>query len=686
MVDPRQSPKLLRLRGAGWTLLLDASREGLPRLLHLGPTLPDDPDLAHALAPHATGNQPDAPAGPTIWPAGVQSEGRAPAVIVDGLSGPLDLVSIHAGETMIELTARQASVELVIQLVADGPLLRSRATLRNTGDTPLLLRWLASLALPLPAWAVRRTLFDGRWSAEWQAHDMDVPPGLHEQCARDARPGFGGGQWLLLGDGGERWLGAHLAWSGGHRGLTDAGAERPAMLQLGAWLGDDGTTLAAGAAWTSPEALLALSGDGRATIAQAFHAEARRRVPPRPRPVHFNSWEAAWFDVSAPRAMALAEAAAALGCERFVLDDGWFRGRHDASGGLGDWTPCPVKFPDGLHPLIAHVEALGMDFGLWVEPEMASPGAALLAAHPDWALPTPLHRHQLALDLARADVRAHLFSSLDRLLGENRIRYLKWDHNRPVVAPDPDAHARGARELIARVAAAHPDVMIEGCASGGGRIAFDLIGDMARFWPSDSSDPAVRLAMLRPASLFLPPELLGTHVAASPNPITGGAHAMDFRAKVALFGHMGVEADPAKLADRERDVLRAAIALHKRFRPITGAGKVHWPQHPDPAVLGQMAILPDGGAAVALVARAGRPAAAQAPPTRFPGLLPDGLYRVELPKPWPRASRLLASPERWREGFVLSGSALAGAGLRLPFGSADTAWVVGFQRLPETRR
>ena len=407
-------------------------------------------------------------------------------------------------------------------------------------------------------------------------------------------------------------------------------------------------------------------------------------LPPASRKVHFNSWEAVWFGVSEARAMALADAAADLGCERFVLDDGWFAGRKDDTAGLGDWTPCPIKFPRGLAPLIAHVEQRGMEFGLWVEPEMASPGSALLRAHPDWALQGPLHRKQHALNMARADVREHLFGMVDQLLKSHRIACLKWDHNRPVDAPDPDAHARGSRELIARLALAHPHVLIECCASGGGRIAFDLLPHMGRIWPSDTSDPAIRLEMLRNLSVFLPPELLGTHVAASPNPISGAQHSMDFRAKVALFGHMGVEADPANLPVHERDTLRSLIALHKAVRDLIASGRTAWPRSADAAIRGQMAIAPDGSEAVALVASAAFQAATQTAPCCFPGLLPDALYRVTFPEPWPPAGRLLAEPDAWRNGLLLSGQSLATTGLRLPLAPADTAWILLFQKIVGT--
>ncbi len=668
---------LLTLGGDGWSLHLEPRQRGMPRLLHLGAPGAHAPPL-----PTRAGNLPDDPAGATLWPIGDDVEGREPALLLDGVQPRFAAPRLRQHDGSIEIEALAPGLRLVIRLEARGGLLVSSARLLNIGTAPRRLRWLASLALPLPPRFGHRRLFDGRWSREMQAADIAIPAGRHEHLSREARPGFGGGQWLLLGEGaqGGAWLGCHLAWAGGHRSFTDAQAGRPTMLQTGAWLGDDGIELSPGAEWETPEALVALSPAGLVPLARAFHAEARRRAVPIARPVHFNSWEAVWFDLSEARAMALADAAAAIGCERFVLDDGWFQNRPDDRSGLGDWTPCAVKFPRGLDPLIAHVEKLGMRFGLWVEPEMASPGAALLQAHPDWALPGPLHRHQHALDLADPAVEAHLFGVLDGLLRRHRIDYLKWDHNRPVPSPHPEAHARAAVRLMTRIAEAHPGVTLESCASGGGRIAFDLLGAVRRFWPSDTSDPAIRLPMLRNLATFVPPELLGTHVAPSPNPISGARHSMDFRAKVALFGHMGVEADPTGLDATERETLTAVIALHKRHRELIATGLVGWPVSDDPDILGQMAVAPDESTALALVARATMPPNAAPAPVLFPGLSAGARYCIRFPEPWPQAARALASPAELRAGLHRTGAELAAIGLTLPFG-ADTAWILHFDRL-----
>ena len=199
----------------------------------------------------------------------------------------------------------------------------------------------------------------------------------------------------------------------------------------------------------------------------------------RPCLVHFNTWEAIYFDHDEARLRELADLAASVGVERFVLDDGWFRNRIDDRRGLGDWTPDPIKYPDGLGPLIAHVRNLGMSFGLWVEPEMANADSDLLRSHPDWIIgepgrDQPLGRGQYVLDLSRPEVAENIFQQLDVLLRDNAIDYLKWDMNRDLTHPVSGGRWTVHRQtlavyrLIDRVRAAHPKIQIESCASGSG--------------------------------------------------------------------------------------------------------------------------------------------------------------------------------------------------------------------------
>ncbi len=278
----------------------------------------------------------------------------------------------------------------------------------------------------------------------------------------------------------------------------------------------------------------------------------------RPRPVTLNTWEGVYFDHKLEQLKAQATAAAELGIERFVLDDGWFGKRDDDTSSLGDWFVDTRKYPDGLAPLADHVVSLGMEFGLWFEPEMVNRNSDLYRAHPDWVLqvegqPLLESRHQLVLDLTRPEVSDYLFNCIDNVLKSAKISYIKWDMNRDIThAGDANGRAATSRQtravyaLMARVRAAHPDLEIESCASGGGRADFGVLAHTHRVWVSDCTDALERLSIQQGALRFLPPEIIGCHISASPNHQTGRVHTLAFRAIVAFFGHLGVELDPLK--------------------------------------------------------------------------------------------------------------------------------------------
>ena len=298
-----------------------------------------------------------------------------------------------------------------------------------------------------------------------------------------------------------------------------------------------------------------------------------------PRPVHLNSWEAVYFAHDEKRIGELAKAAASIGAERFVLDDGWFSGRGNDTAGLGDWIPDPVKYPDGLAPIAAKVQRLGMQFGLWVEPEMVNPDSDLYRAHPDWALTIdgrnpPTARNQLVLDMRREDVRDYLLGRLDAILRSAPISYLKWDHNRDHSPSGGAEQIRGSYALFAALRKAHPKVEIESCAGGGGRINAGILEYVHRFWTSDNIDALARIPMQRGFLAFMPPEMMGAHVGASPSHATGRVQSLDFRAAIACQGHFGIEVDPAAMEPAEREKLAGWVRFYKEWRHLIHGGKV----------------------------------------------------------------------------------------------------------------
>jgi alpha-galactosidase len=699
----------VRLDGDALTLVFALEAGGAADLAYLGARLPEGEDLAMLAAASARGrheSQPDVPPVPGLLPERKGGWSGTPSVCLSErgedscieLATDFRLVAWEQNPTELTLNFYDELLDLEIEQrwwIGTAGMICTNATIRNPKERKFILDRLSALCLPIPRRFAHLTSFTGRWAGEMREDSRPIAPDGFARTSTAGKPGFGGGNWLILEDpsSGEV-LGAHLAWSGDHDARIDAdmvgSADGRAVLQMGAALGGGEVDLGHVLGYTTPWAMFTLASD-RSALAQRFHHEARaltlrNRKDWPPRKVHLNSWEALGFNLTEPALVALAEDAASLGVERFVLDDGWFGGRRDDTSSLGDWLVSPDVFPQGLAPLIDQVQALGMDFGLWVEPEMVSPDSDLYRAHPDWCLhhegrDRPTMRGQLPLDLARPEVVDHLLAAHDALLREYRIAYLKWDHNRDLF-PSAAGQTEGFYALLDRLRAAHPHVEIESCSSGGGRIDFGVLARTHRVWPSDNNDAIERLRLIPAWSQFLPLEVLGSHVGPSPNPITGRRLSMDFRAKVAIFGHMGVEADPARMSEAERANLTTHIALYKAWRVVLHQGALWRLSHPDPSVTGMMVT--HGDKALALVAQTAFSPVFDAAPVRLAGLEPQACYHVTLPEPWPpKARHYLANPDAWRTGLTLSGAALMTQGLALPLTHPETAWLIALERLPQ---
>lgn len=500
-------------------------------------------------------------------------------------------VTSEAGSISVRLGDPHAGVELrqTFTLLPGGAF-RLTAELANTGSQPIALDWLASAVFPLPDSSAGLISWRGRHNAELAEQAEPMPQQGWFREVRRGISGHGGppaATVLSHGAGFHHGLvhSLQLVWSGDSRIAVERDDEGFWTMTAGALLQPGEVTLAPGQSHAAPDAVLAVSTAGRNGTMAQHHAAVRDLLAwpggtMRPRPVHLNSWEACYFDHDEERIFALAKAAAELGAERFILDDGWFRGRHDDTAGLGDWSADPLKYPSGLRPLAERIRALGLEFGLWVEPEMVNPDSDLYRRHPDWALhlpgrEQPTARNQLVLDLSLPEVRDHLFGVLDALLREVPISYLKWDHNRDLAPAGGAAQVLGTYALLDRLRQAHPAVEIEGCAGGGGRSDAGMARHVHRFWTSDNIDAVSRVPIQRGFLAHLPPELMGAHVGASPAHATGRSQSLGFRAAVALPGHFGVELDPRELDERDRAELADWIAFHKRWRHLLH-GKQTW--------------------------------------------------------------------------------------------------------------
>lgn len=581
---------LIHLAGRRTSIVLEAVPDGAPRWRHWGAAV--DPDGLAQLAEQRGAASFSMDADVPLTTAPVGGSGWFGPAVVTCQRGALTWTAcrtVQDGNSLtITLTDARAGVELVQRFAFDAAsdCLTLSATLTNRGTAPLAVAALASAILPLPATAASIRSWHGRHNAELQPADAAMPAHSWRRTGRRGLTGHGGPPGLFVRDGvsGGVWA-VQLAWSGDSDLAIEADDEGGYILTAAAVPGAGEIVLAPGASWTAPDLIATFSPGGMDGASANFHAAIRARMTwpggtMRPRPVHFNSWEACYFAHDEAVMLGLVDRAAALGCERFVLDDGWFKGRGDDRAGLGDWQVDAGKYPGGLTRLAQHIADRGMEFGLWVEPEMVNPDSDLYRAHPDWALAAdgiapPTARNQLVLDMARADVRDHLLAALDSLLTDLPIAYLKWDHNRDL-SPHPQGAAQvaGSYALLARLRAAHPAVEIEACAGGGGRIDAGIAAYTHRFWTSDNIDALSRVPIQRGFLAFMPPEVMGSHVGASPAHATGRTQRLGFRASVAVMGHLGVELDPAKLNDADRAALSDWIEFYKDWRSVLHGGIV----------------------------------------------------------------------------------------------------------------
>jgi alpha-galactosidase len=712
----------LRLDSGGTTLVLAAEADRLPFIAYFGARLPPDEDIAELAAaqafPIAHGSF-DVPYRPSVFPEAGRGHSGTPALEAYSLAaeggarrwatrfavtgvdsdGVTAVIAAEDGPAALELT-------LTLSLATGTGVLRAMSRLRNAGDLPLVVTWLAAPALPVPRDDTTLLSWHGRWCAEFQRREEPWPRGsrvIDSRVGRTSHEAFPG-LVSMSASGGEttgRALGAHFGWSGNWRMIAEENAPCHRHLLAGVLALPGEVVVAPGEALETPTLFAAASTAGLSGVSHAFHDEVRGHVldmprPQAPRPVHFNSWEAVYFKFDTDRLKDLATLAADVGAERFVLDDGWFPGRRNDRAGLGDWEVDPTVFPDGFGPLIEHVHRLGLGFGLWVEPEMVNPDSALYRAHPDWVLrldghPLETARHQLVLDIARPEVSDYLFDRLDRLLSAWPIEYVKWDMNRVLHLPGRDGGRPVAWEqptalyaLLDRLRARHPGTEVESCASGGGRIDLGVLSHTHRFWLSDNNDAHDRWRMNREASVFLPPEVFGHHVGPSPAHTSGRRLDMAFRAfSAAVGGHMGLELDLGAISDEERATVRTAIAFHKRWREVLHRGRFHRLETECP-YLGQLTVGTDGSRFLAAFTATETLPHPSGPMVRLVGLDPDARYRVRSAEGAPFASpgdRGLQTPLAWPDGFAASGRALMTAGFRLPTGWPDRIWIIEGARL-----
>jgi alpha-galactosidase len=495
-------------------------------------------------------------------------------------------------------------VELLYTAFAQHPVITRSVRIVNAGTASLELRRALSASLDLDASHASHKFIQlsGAWARERDTHVSALRPGVQSVESRRGTSSHQHSPFFALAE-----CGAHeehgevrafnLVYSGNFIAQAELDQYSTVRAQLGLNPFDFAWQLDAGASFQTPEAVLVFSAEGLGGMSRALHRFYRRHLLPvawreKPRPILVNNWEATYFNFNADKLEAIATTGAELGVELFVLDDGWFGKRDDDRSSLGDWVVDRKKLPGGLTDLAQRINARGVEFGLWFEPEMISPDSDLYRAHPDWCIHVPHRprsegRQQLILDFSRAEVRDELYNHIAKVLRETPITYVKWDMNRhmteigsaalPPARQQETAHrfVLGLYEIMGRFVREFPHILFEGCSGGGGRFDPGILYYMPQIWTSDDSDAIARLRIQYGTSLAYPFSTMAAHVSAVPNHQVGRVTSFRTRGDVAFTGAFGYELDLAALPDDEKAEVRRQTAFYKQIRPLLLTGDLY---------------------------------------------------------------------------------------------------------------
>ena len=499
--------------------------------------------------------------------------------------------------------AQQMRLEIIWFVYAECDVITRTAKLFNDSADAVRLETLASCQLDFPVRGTADrgmifTTFTGGWGREMQRNDQSIISGRYVSESLFGASSSRANPFCMLraADSSEdhgRVYGFNLIYSGNHRETVEFAGERIRFMtgihpQGFEWL------LQPGDAFSAPEAVLSFSDQGMNGLSQNMHDFVREHIVRGPwqhkaRPVLLNSWEACYMDISERKILKLARAAKEAGIELMVMDDGWFGERNDDTKSLGDWTPDKNKLPGGVGGLCKKVNALGLDFGIWVEPEMVNVDSDLYRAHPDWTLEIPGHAHsegrtQRFLDLSRDEVVDYLIGAMSELFASADIKYVKWDMNRnftdvyssllPAEQQGEVAHRYmlGLYRLMRTLTEAFPQILFEGCASGGNRTDLGILCYFQQIWGSDNTDALCRAEIQTGYSYGYPLSVIGAHVSIVPNHQTGRVCPMNTRGVVAMAGTFGYELDLAKISAEEKEEIRDQVKSYKKYAKLIKNG------------------------------------------------------------------------------------------------------------------
>ena len=565
--------------------------------------------------------------------------------------GEADTLTVTLADPLAGVT-----VTLFYTVFAQLPAIARHAEIACTGENPVSLDRAMSLCLDLPDSDYEMVELTGAWARERHVATRPLAEGVQAVYSLRGHSSHQFNPFLALKrpDCGEMHgevYGFSLVYSGNFLAQADVDPYHVTRVTMGIHPQNFSWTLRPGETFATPEAVMVYSDRGLNGMSQAFHTLYRSRLArgvwrDAVRPVLVNNWEATYFDFNEEKLLALATEAKALGIELFVLDDGWFRNRSSDETGLGDWEVDTAKLPGGLKGFGEKLNAMGLQFGLWIEPEMVNPGTRLWQEHPDWVLHQPGRRplpsrHQYVLDCSNPAVVDYLYDRLTALLDGAPVGYIKWDMNRSIsdafsCAAGPEGQGAvlhryilGVYRLYQRLIDRYPRILFESCSSGGARFDPGMLYYAPQCWASDDTDAVERLKIQYGTSFVYPVSSMGAHVAAVPNHQLGRVTSLTTRANVAFFGAFGYEMDLTRLPPRGRELVARQVAFFKQYRRLLQFGAFWRLQSPfahneaawmtvspdrDTALVGDYLVLQQANAGYRRI--------------RLAGLAPDRLYRV----------------------------------------------------------
>lgn len=674
------------------TILLDAKRGNALKYLYYGKKLTADDMNSVATTSSQTDFYP-------VYGLGGSCKTALAATMPDGnmtLDLAVDTVVTDGAITSVRLRDKvyPLYVDLRLKTFPDCDIIEIWTEITNHAKKNVVLREFASAHLPIPYGDVYLSSLYGTWANEARLEERPLPHGVVEIYNTDGvRNSQSSHAEIMLSLDGKpaenhgRVIGAALCYSGNYKLRVDT--DESDFHHFFAGINEDNSSylLAPGETFVTPELALTYSTEGKGGVSRSFHNWAKKHKiahGDRDRKILLNSWEGVYFDINETGMAEMMRDIADMGGELFVMDDGWFGSKYPRDNdttSLGDWVVNTRKLPNGIGGLIREAEKNGIDFGIWIEPEMTNFKSELFEKHPEYVIKADKREiipgrggSQVALDLGNPKVQDLVFEVFDTLMTNYpEIDYIKWDANTAVLNrgsqyldKDRQSHLfinyhRGFKNVMERLRNKYPDVTIQACASGGGRANYGILPWFDEFWVSDDTDALQRIYLQWGTSHFFPALAMGSHISAAPNHQTGRVIPLKFRIDVAMSGRLGMEIQPKDMTDAEKEQCRRAISDYKRIRDVVQHGNLYRLQSPydNKGVASLMYVSDNRDKAVLFWYKTETFAGQKLPPTVLAGLAPDRSYKITELNPIDVVPLAV-------EGKLFSGNLLMSNGLTLP--------------------